>query len=328
MNRLHVALLSSVSIFPLVASAQVEPLSGYASAIEVRRAHVADRVFDSGVQQGFRPGAGTEVFAAGRYIDRRIRQEARRDTDGHGGKGGIKFLGEHAVVGMSIDFEDVSSEYDIRRDGTRDTGRVVTETRSAALSSQFFFSGFFLMAEAGYGRSDYDASRTTNVGTKTAEFKGEDFSGFVRLDRPFATTGGLAIRPFLAVSGSRVELDSIEESRMADARRVRGDRYNEVLGHGGVTFEKKAGRFTPALTVAWTRRLTSSDFTFERTDLAGQAWPLEETEIESPHSFLFVSDLTVPVELGQGWAFTPSVRYMEGRDDRRWKYEAGLRYRF
>lgn len=318
-------------LVPHIAMGQVDPLGGYVSAIEDRRAHALSRVFDADQRQAVRHKASQEISVSGRYLERRISQETMRETDGIGGRieGSLGLVS--AVIGLAFDYEDLETEYVIRQQA-RDSGIVQTTSQSGSVFGQFFLGNYTFLVQGGYGRSEYDTERTTVIGTKTAEFKGEDYFGFARLDRTMKTARGTTVRPFVAASGSRVELDTFSERPEglgADARRVSGDTYREAVGIGGVTFAREIGGASPALTVAWSRRLTSSRISLDRTDLQGQsAVGGEQETIDAPYTFLFVADLNVPVQLGDGWTFIPGVRYIEGNDERRWNAGAYLNYRF
>lgn len=325
-TRVASVFFASAILFPLTGVAQVDPLPGYASSIEVRRAYVLDRALDSA--RGSDDGTGVSVH--GRYLERSIDQEAKRETDGYGtGLAYGWFLGR-STWRLSADYQDLVSDFDLRT-GDRGRGDVQTRSLTFALAAEAELANWRIFVQGGYGRSDYDVRRVTVTGRKDADFDGEDYFAVARIDRAFATKGGFTLRPFVGASGSWVELDTAVERAPgpagADARILFGDDYEETLGFGGISFEIDQGRVSPVLTLAWVESLGSGDFTFDRVDMrSGGARPAEEEEVKTPYDGLGVVDLKLPFSFGHGSTFAPEARFITGDDDTRWRVGATLRF--
>ncbi len=319
--------LSSFLVFSCAAFGQIEPMMGYATSVETRRAHVTDRVFDATIQPD-----GQAVSVGGRYLDRSIRQKLRgvggtyavaRDAEGFGARAAYQRPWRDFVFGISVDYETVESDFD-ERTANVNHGRVDSDTVTAAASARYDFGDWSFFLQGGAGWSDHDAHRVSAVpGRKEASFDGDDYFGIVRLERGFAVGEGIGVRPFVAASASRVKVDGFNESAGADARVVSGDSFSESLAYAGVTVDKDFGRIAPYVSVAWVRKLSSSDIEFER--VGGGGIPDEVIPVTTPFTDLFVAEIGASAGFADHWAADPFVRFIGGDDDTRWSFGIAVR---
>ena len=315
---------------PLTVLAQIsnfDSLNGYSAGLENRLINTRDRMMDD-----IRVSDQTRYHFSYRYVDREIdpvTERIRREMDGSGARLGMDWSFGDWALGLDIDYDRVSTDYlELNSPSPIPTsGTIKSRGYQLAANLRGASGNFRYGVGAGWGKTDHDGTRQSDIGLSSADYDSDEYFGFIRVEYLFILTDGVVIAPFAGISSMRVKADGFEESGTAADRRIVSDfSTRETLGTIGIRYDGEWGRVRPSLTLAWIEALDSNDF--ELGISASNGTPLGVGIVEAPYSGLFHIGAGLRIDLGNDWSLTPSARYQTGGDESAWNVQVGIAYGF
>lgn len=328
--KLRTICLTFACFSPLAGFGQIanfDSLNGYSAGMENRLVNTRDRMMDD-----VRVSDQTSYQFEYRYMDREIdpvTERIRREMDGSGARLGFDWGFDGWSLGLDVDYDRVSTDYlELNSPSPIPTsGTIKTRSYQLAANLSGAAGDFRYTVGAGWGKSDHDGTRQSDVGLSSASYDSDEYFGFVRAEYLFLLTDGVVIAPFVGLSSMRVKADGFEETGTAADRRIVSDfSTRESLGTIGIRIDGEWGRVRPSFTVAWIEALSSNDF--EMAVQASNGTPLGVGVVQSPYSGLFHSSVGLRIDLDNGWSLNPSAHYQTGGDETAWNLRLGIAYGF
>lgn len=311
-------------------SAQVsnfDSLNGYAAGIEARIASNRDALFR---QPSVQELSGLRV--TGSYADRSIEaanDRIERDTRARGATLGYGWDLGGWGFGLALGIESSSSDYvevnspapvplhgDVKADST--TGSLWVAGKLGAIDTY---------AAVGFGRSEHEGTRLSDIGSSRGAFDSDDVFFHLRFAYEHALSETISLQPFAGIALINADADGFTETGTAPDRRiVREFTARESVANFGLRLAGRQGNWTPSVSAAWFREVSGSETTLGISAINGTF--LGNGVVPNTARSLFFASLRIDGRLDDDWNIGAELNHLSGGDERQWGLQVSISRRF